>query len=64
MGDGTVKSAGYRTGIAPKGMRNKRKRKVQEERIRLAMEKRLKEQRRSVDDRYSEDWTDYVHDNG
>lgn len=62
MGDGTVKMAGINTG----GMRNKRKRKVQEERNRLAMEKLLKErneQRNTVDDRYSDDWREYVSDN-
>jgi hypothetical protein len=59
--------AGYRSGVLGTGMRNKRKRKVQEQRNKLAMEKRLKEernQRNSVDDRYSDDWREYVSDNG
>lgn len=67
MGDGTVKVAGARNGWMPKGMKNKRKRKVQEERNRLAMAKRLKEerkQRNSIEDRYSDDWREYVSDNG
>ena len=67
MGDGTVKMAGYRSGVMPKGMRNKRKRKVQLERNRLAMEKRLRDELKqcsSGDDRYSDDWREYVSENG
>ena len=67
MGDGTVRVAGARNGFMPKGMKNKRKRKVQEERKRLEMVKRLREERKqrdSVDDRYSDDWREYVSNNG